>query len=80
MVVNEDWLVRQAVASAKWLAEVPIETLSPVGRSLRAVSSDWVNLAGVTTFESVQGKAPTHPDSPGDGSRQLPLMNSLSSD
>lgn len=80
MGVNEGWLVRQAVASAKWLAEVPIETLSPVGRSLRAVSSDWVNLAGTATIESVQGKAPEHPDAPSDGSRQLPLMNSLSSE
>lgn len=80
MVLDEDWLVRQAVASAKWLAEVPIETLSPVGRSLRAASSNWASLAGTTAIESVEGKASAPPDAPGDGSRQLPLMNSLSSD
>lgn len=78
--MNEGWLVRQAVASAKWLAEVPIETLSPVGRSLRAVSSDWVNLTGSPVIESVPSKAPAHSEASKDGSRQLPLMNALGPD
>lgn len=50
---DHDWLVRQARASAVWLAAMPVEVLSPTGRSLRASSSVWLPKLGDTTLRAV---------------------------
>lgn len=56
---DNDWLVRQARASAVWLAALPAEVLSPTGRSLRASSSLWLPRLDDAPLHSVPPKKST---------------------
>lgn len=75
MSADDNWLARQALASATWLAAIPAEVLSPTGRSLRASSSSWLPMLADPTIKAVQGRKGSKGSatSAGDAGRDAPL-------
>lgn len=84
MNVHEgDWVQRQAIASATWLAAVPLDSLSPVGRQLRRVAVDLVKFADAELKASPEPDFDVTKRGREKQSRtvkgQLPLMQSVAS-